>query len=132
MKSNAIRLSATAVLSALACGLACAQGVEQVNVQTQRSVTRNVVGRTSSGLPVADITVSYAVITRGLDLRSSAGAAELATRIRDAARGACQDIARQYPSAAPSDAECAKVAADQAMVRAHQLVREAQADAVAR
>jgi UrcA family protein len=128
MRPNLITLSAAAVAFTLLGGVALAQNVEQVNVEAKRAMSTKVVGRTSSGLPVADITLTYVVSTKGLDLASSAGGTELIERVRDAARGACQEIGRQHPNAAPSDAECARVANEQAMARARQLIARAKGD----
>ena len=46
-------------------------------------------------------------------------------RVNDAAKAACKEIGHQYPDATPSDAECAKVAADKAMVRVRELLASA-------
>jgi len=128
MKPNLMKLAAAASVAVLACGTAFAQNVEQVNVEAKRAMSTKVVGRTSSGLPVADSTLDYAVSTKGLDLTSSAGAAELARRIHSAARDACEEIHRRYPDATPSDAQCARIANEHAMASAHQLIARAQGD----
>ena len=117
--------AAGAVASVLASGAAIAQNAEEVTVQAKRAVTAKVVGRTSSGVPIVDVSLSYGVSVAGLDLTSSAGADELSKRVNDAAQAACKEIGRQYPNAEPSDAECAKAAADKAMVKANELVTAA-------
>jgi UrcA family protein len=106
--------------------IAIAQGVEQVTVQANPGLTTKVVGRTSSGVPLVDISLSYGASAAGLDLASNAGAAELARRVNDAARAACREIGRRYPDATPSDAQCAKAAAGEAMVKARKVVAAAQ------
>ena len=110
----------------LVSGIAVAQDVERVTVQATRMMTTNTAGRTSIGVPIVDVSLSYGVSVAGLDLASGKGAAELEKRIHDAARAACKEIGRQYPEATPSDTECAKVAADKAMVKARELVAMAQ------
>jgi len=78
-------------------------------------------GRTSTGVPILDVSLSYGVSTAGLDLASHVGALELEKRVHDAAMAACKEIGKQYPNATPSEDACAKAAADKAMVRAHEL-----------
>ena len=126
MKAILVNAAVGAVASVIVGGIAMAQNVEEVTVQAQRGLTMKVVGRTSSGVPLVDMSLGYGVNAAGLDLASNAGAAELARRINEAARAACSEIGRQYPAAAPSDAECAKSAAGEAMVKARKLVTAAQ------
>jgi hypothetical protein len=126
MKAILVNAAVAAVASVMVGRIAMAQNVEEVTVQAQRGLTTKVVGRTSSGVPLVDISLGYGANTAGLDLASNAGAAELARRINEAARAACREIGRRYPTATPSDAECAKSAAGEAMVKARKLVAAAQ------
>ena len=41
---------------------------------------------------------------------------EAEKRVKDVADTACKELAKRYPNGTPSDAECAKAAADKAMV----------------
>ena len=59
--------------------------------------------------------------TAGLNLALQADVVALETRVKDAALKACKEIGHQYPNSTPSDAECAKAAADKAMVKVHDL-----------
>ncbi|MGO8974132.1 MAG: UrcA family protein [Steroidobacteraceae bacterium] len=72
-------------------------------------------------IPIVDMSVSYGVSTKGLDLASHDGAVELERRINDAAKVACKEIFKQYPEATPPQADCVKAATDKAMARAHEL-----------
>jgi UrcA family protein len=126
MQTILVKAAVAAVASVLVGRIAIAQNVEEVTVQANRNLSTKVVGRTSSGIPLIDITLSYGASAAGLDLASNAGAAELARRVNDAARAACRQIGRQYPDATPSDTECAKAAAGEAMVKARKLVAAAQ------
>jgi UrcA family protein len=101
-----------------------AQEMGEVTVQASR-VVKKVIGRTSSGVPIEDISLSYGVSTAGLDLSSSSGAAELKKRVTEAANAACKELSRQYPEATPTDAECVKNATDKAMVKVNDLVAAA-------
>lgn len=119
-----VAVAVAVVACALAGGTATAQSIDQVDVQGQRALNTKIVGRTSSGIPVADVSLSYDVRLAGLPA-SSAGSVELARRIRVAAEAACREISRRYPDATPGDAECAREAAAKAMVKARQLVAAA-------
>lgn len=109
------------VLASLFASIAVAQTIEEVTVQGTRMLNTKTVGITTSGVPIVDVSLSYGVSTAGLDLASHVGAIELEKRVHDAAMAACKEISKQYPDATPSDADCAKVAADKAMVSAHEL-----------
>ena len=113
-----IGVSASAVLS----GIAIAQSTAEVNVQATRTLTVESGGRTTSGIPIKDVTLSYGVVLDGLNLATSSGATEAARRISEAAKAACEEIGRQYPNATPSDKECAKAATDEGMTRLHELI----------
>ena len=112
---------AAAAVAVLASGTAFAQNVEAVNVQGKRVLTTKTVRRTSSGIPVVEVSLSYSVSAAGVDPAASAGEAELARRVDVAAGAACREISRQYPDATPSDAECARQAAGKAMVKVREL-----------
>jgi UrcA family protein len=112
--------------SVLVSGIAVAQkDAGEVSVTATRIMSSKTVGRTSSGVPIVDVSMSYTVSFQGLNLASAAGAAEAEKRVKDAALSACKDIGRQYPDATPSDAECARITADKAMVRVHEMVAAA-------
>ena len=98
-----------------------ADDMGSVTVQVSRQVSEKTVGRTSSGIPIVDISLSYGVSAKDLDLASHAGAMELEKRVADAAKAACKELGRQYPESSPGDKDCAKNATDKAMVRVHEL-----------
>jgi UrcA family protein len=127
MKSSCLTGIAVAVA---ACGLTCAaafaQNQEEVQVQAARTVS-TVVGRTTTGIPIVEVALSYRVSLAGLDLSTKPGADEAGRRVNAAAGKACKEIGRQYPNSTPSDSECARAASDKAMVRVHELVAAAQA-----
>jgi UrcA family protein len=107
--------------------LAVAQGVQEIVVTAKRVITAQPAGKTASGVPIVDMSVSYGVSYSGLDLASAVGAAEIEKRVNDAAKEACKEITAQRPLVrfTTSDAECAKAAADKAMVKARALIAEA-------
>jgi UrcA family protein len=102
-------------------GVASAQSDVAVPAK-QGPIVAKPVRRTSSVVPVVDVSVNYAVNLEGLDLSTSTGAAELANRINDAALAACKELGLRYPDTSTTDAECAEAAAASAMVKARKLV----------
>jgi UrcA family protein len=126
MKMILVSAAVGAVASLLLGQMAMAQSVDEVTIQAKRGVAAKVVGRTSSGIPVADLSLSYDVSAAGLDLASNAGAAEFAKRVNAAALAACRQIGREYPDATPGDEECARAAASEAMVKVRTLAAAAQ------
>lgn len=116
--------------AALVAGVALAQGLPEVKVEATRVVasamSARTVGRSTSGVPIQDVTLSYGVSAAGLDLSTHTGAVAFEQRVREAAEQACKEIGRQYPDATPSEAVCAKTAADGAMARVHELISAAE------
>jgi UrcA family protein len=115
---------AVALLAGVSAAGVIAQEMGEVTVQASR-IVKKVIGTTASGVPIEDISLSYGVSTTGLDLASSAGAAELQRRVGDAATSACKELARRYPDSTTTDAECVKKATDKAMVKVNELVAAA-------
>jgi UrcA family protein len=101
-----------------------AQDTGDVIVQASR-VNKHTVGTTSSGIPIVDLSLSYGVSAKDLDLASHAGAMELQKRVADAAMAACKELGRQYPDSLPSTDDCAKTATAKAMVRVNELLAAA-------
>ncbi len=112
-------LIASAVLSIVAGG-ALAQTTPEVTVTSTRAVEKTV-GRSASGIPIVDVSLSYGVSAKGLDLTSSNGRAEFEKRVSDAAMEACQELGKRYPGSTPTDAQCAKAATDKAMAQVRQV-----------
>jgi UrcA family protein len=123
-----ILIGATVALLAGAAvsAVVVAQDLPEVSVQASRAISTKTVGTTASGVPIQDVSLSYGVSTKGLDLSSYAGAMELKKRVTDAATAACKEISRQYPaSTTTEDAECARAATDKAMVKVNELIAAA-------
>jgi UrcA family protein len=113
---GAIGLLAVTSLSTLVL----AEDMGEVQVQASRVVSKTV-GTTASGVPIVDISLSYGVSAKDLDLTSHAGFMAMQKRINDAAQAACKELGRQYPDSTPSDTDCAKNAAAKAMVKVNAL-----------
>lgn len=124
MKSTTIKL-AVGLFSVALSGAVLAQQIQEVTVQASRNIEKHQVGRSSSGVPIVDISLSYGVSYAGLDLVSHAGFLELQKRVNDAALQACKELNRQYPIGAPDEKDCAKAAADAAMVKVNELTAAA-------
>ena len=119
---------AVGVAASMSLGtIAVAEEVQEIIVTAKGVVAEAPAGKTATGIPLRDVTLSYGVSYAGLDLASVAGAAEMEKRVNDAAKQACKEIASQRPVAhfTTSDAECAKAAADKAMVTVHALTAAA-------
>ena len=103
--------------------IAVAQPVQEIVVTARGDVAVKPAGRSTSGVPIVDMSISYGVSYAGLDLASAVGVAELEKRVNDAAKEACKEIAakRPFQQFATSEAECAKAAADKALVKVHDL-----------
>ncbi|HVN43891.1 MAG TPA: UrcA family protein [Steroidobacteraceae bacterium] len=109
-----------AITASAVVGGAFAQAVPEVTVTTSKIVEKSA-GRTSTGIPIVDVSLSYGVSAAGLDLASASGAREFEKRVSDAATEACKDLGKRYPNATPTDAACAKAATDKAMVRVREM-----------
>lgn len=106
-------------------GAVQAQELEEVVVEAHHAVTSKQVGRTSSGIPVVEMSVSYRVSTEGLDLSKQVGLEQMEKRVKDAVLSACKDISREWPFAAPTDEECARDAAHKPLEKVHELAHAA-------
>lgn len=128
MRAILARGALTVILTSLIDGSAVAQqkDVEEVEVEATRILSTKVAGRTATGVPIVNISLSYGVNIADLNLASREGADELERRVHDAAHAACKEISRQHPNATPDDAACANAAANRAMVKARELIAQAQ------
>lgn len=124
MTRTIVKVSFGLFAAALAGNILLAQQMPEVTVQASRIVAKQA-GRTNSGIPIVDASLSYGVSYAGLDLNTNTGVMELEKRVKDAAMKACSELSRQYPIADQTDAECAKAATDKAMVKVHELAAAA-------
>ena len=104
--------------------IAVAQELQEIVVTGKGHVAaERPAGTTATGASLVDVSISYGVSYAGLDLASAVGAAEIEKRVNEAAKEACKEIDAKRPVAlfTTSQAECAKAAADKAMVKVHDL-----------
>ncbi len=116
--------SAIGLVALTSFGVAVADDMGEVTVQASRVVSKTV-GTTASGIPIVDVSLSYGVSAKDLDLASHSGAMELQKRVADAATAACKELSRQYPNSTTSDADCVKTATAKAMVKVNEMLATA-------
>ena len=97
---------------------------QQVTIRAERP-TANVVGRTSSGIPIQGYQIAYHVTFADLDITTPLGVNALKARVRKAAYSLCQDLDKLYPTA-EADKGCAKKAEDGAMSQVNTVLTMAQ------
>lgn len=125
MRSTGFASLALAVgAAASSAGLAAESEIGAVTVRAERA-TEQVVGRTSSGIPVVNYELGYRVSYEDLDLATPSGADTFKERVREAAKSACTDLDKLYPLVAP-DPNCARKAANDAMSQVDAAIAAAQ------
>lgn len=117
LQARAIALLAAVAISGSALG----QETEEVTVRGP-GIQSTEVERSSTGVAVVMLTVSYKVSYEDLDLTTTDGMAELTKRIEDAAKQGCREIGLAYRTAQPSDWMCARDATKEAIAEVEQLV----------
>jgi UrcA family protein len=121
MRNILVCAVAVALAATLIGAAAVAQQAADVTVQGTRIPNKKTVGHKMTGIPIEEISLSYAVSAAGLDLTSHAGAMAFEKRVQDAAMTVCKELGKQYPDSTPNDADCAKAATDKAMVKVREL-----------
>jgi len=132
--SCATLAAAGALVGALATpiGSAAAQTTYQTTEQMTiiaPHVHHQTIGRSSTGIPVEELSLSRAVDYSDLDLSRWADVQRLDYRIRQAAYAACNELDRQYPetlypSYQSSDRNCVARATDEGMAQARWAVAQ--------
>lgn len=90
--------------------------------------SRGHVDRSASGIPIDTLTVRHEVSYKDIDISTSSGAKVLKQRIEDAAKAACMEIDKLYPTRTmvTSVPECEKAAIDRAMTQANAAIAAAE------
>lgn len=96
---------------------------EEITVMAPRGVYRQEVGRSPTGAPIEEISVSRRVSYYGLNLRRPSDMNEMARRVRLTANESCDQISRMYPvdNFTTSDADCKSQAFKDGMAQVHQV-----------
>jgi UrcA family protein len=114
-------IAAAAVLMIGASALA--QQTEGVTVEAARQA--KIVGRSSSGVPIEQITLTRKVSYTDLDLKTPAGSDALTQRVKDVAKEACEELDKLYPLTQKTAPDCTKQAIDSAMEQVHAAIAAA-------
>lgn len=117
-----LQVQAIALLAAAAvCGGGVAQDLGDVTVQASQ-IDKILVGKSWSGIPVYELSVTHAVSAADLDLRTSEGMVTLQDRVEKAAKHGCHEIGMVYRDARPDEQTCARQATSEAMGRVRELL----------
>lgn len=129
MKTPALLIAASAIAFSALAAPAFAQKYDgqyyyddEITVVAPE-VYRERTGRSSSGIPIDELTFQRVVETRDLDLRRNADVDELYRRIESTAREACDEVARASQGAPlTTRRECVRDATRDAMAEADALI----------
>jgi UrcA family protein len=132
---NVNRILRKAVPIALAAGLcltipALADELPTITIGAG-TITKTEVGRSSSGIPTEEVTITHHVSYADLDLTTQAGAAELDRRVRETARAACKQLDELYPLEAKNVRECTQTSIAQASTQVDNAIAGARREAKA-
>jgi UrcA family protein len=86
-------------------GPVAGQAMEAVTVEAARVVE---VGRTIYGAPEQQVVLRRGVSTKGLDLATPAGQAELDKRVNETATALCKELDKMYPLTDPQKKDCVR------------------------
>ncbi len=121
---SAMSLALAAAACLMASAGANAQSMEVVTVEAVREV---IVGKSTIGAPIKEVTIRSRVSYADLDLTTEAGSNELTKRIKDTATSTCGEIKVDVPVAGWTEERCIKAAIDGAMGQAKTAVDAAKA-----
>jgi UrcA family protein len=123
-----------AILAAGLCLTAAALAAEPLPTITIGAgvVTREVISRSASGVPMEKVTLTHRVSYADLDLATEAGAAALRKRVQETARTACKQLDELYPLEAKNRWECTKAATADASAQVESAIAAARREASAR
>ena len=114
----------TATVAAVVAGIAIAASsyagppeTETVVVTGSRALTETDAGRTTYGVPIKEVSLTYRVNVADLDAKTAAGRAEIEKRVATAAKAACDELHRLAMGnpASPDETACVQQAVDAAM-----------------
>lgn len=129
MKTPAFWIAASAITLTILTAPAFAQKYDDQYYYDEEiavvapEVYRERTGRSSSGIPIDELTFERVVETRDLDLRRNADVDELYRRIEYTAREACDEVARASQGAPlTTRRECVRDATREAMAEADAMI----------
>jgi UrcA family protein len=102
---------------------------DEITIVAPYTVHRKIVGRTTAGIPVEEISLSRKVSFAGLDLTKHADVVEFEKRINDVAKEACKQLNTLYPEAlyppVDTDLDCVKEAVADGLKQANRVIASA-------
>jgi UrcA family protein len=122
---RALFIAMSTTFATLAAIAADTQVASEVTVQAERPRTTTV-GRDATGAPIVLVEVRHRVSYADLELSIPSNVKVFKTRVRDAARAACADLTRLYPSSSTSD-DCARKAEENAAPQVMSAIAAAEA-----
>ena len=126
------RAGAAALLAGVTLATAAlANNAMETIVVRAEAMTKTVVGRTTIGAPVEEVTLTHRVSYADLDLATHSGAMALKRRVKETARLACEQLDKLYPFEDKAEPACIQEAVhraesqvDEAIVSAERQAKE--------
>jgi UrcA family protein len=101
------------------------QKVEEITVTAPWAISKEVVGRTSTGGKEELISLTRHVYYGDLDLAKHADVMTLEKRVSDTAKESCDQLAKMYPLSGPNPPNCAERAAASAKAQMDKIIAAA-------
>jgi UrcA family protein len=102
-------LMAAAAACTLAGASAYGQAMEVVTVEAVREI---IVGKSTIGAPIKELSIRSRVSYADLDLTTADGVAALEKRVKDTAVSTCKELKVQIPAEGSTEEKCIKEAID--------------------
>jgi UrcA family protein len=112
---------AVPVAACMAWGNVLAQPLEEIVVEASPIVKESKADTASPAPGYYKVAMSSRVSYADLDLAKATDVATLEWRINEAAKVVCEKLGKAYPDSGPETKECAKRAADKALVEAKKI-----------
>ena len=112
---------AVPVAACMAWGNVLAQPLEEIVVEASPIVKESKADTASPAPGYYKVAMSSRVSYADLDLAKATDVATLEWRINEAAKVVCEKLGKAYPDSGPETKECAKRAADKALVEANKI-----------
>ena len=122
--SNPVSLLFIAASGAFVAAAAMGQAMEIVTVEAVREV---IVGKSSTGVPIKELSVRSSVSYADLDLTTETGVAALKKRVEDTAKSNCKEIKVEVPAEGSTVEKCIKDALGGATPQIDKAIADAKA-----
>jgi UrcA family protein len=122
-KFASLAMIAAAGATLLSAG-AYGQAMEVVTVEAVREI---IVGKSTIGAPIKELSIRSRVTFADLDLTTAAGAAALQKRVEDTAKSTCKEIKVEVPAEGSTVEKCVKDALAGAQPQVDKAIADAKA-----